>query len=319
MRVRRLVAVLALATGCTEDVGACFEDGKSGLDTVIVGGTHVEYAGQAILNTACAVGCHNSNAKGKDRNGAPAGLDFNLNPVNADDLPTRTNAAGKDYALLMSENLAGLRERQRVVFSERNLIWQQVKDGLMPPDGPFKSLWKLGAIFDSAEASPCTRGSALPDIDGKRSQDMLRNWLACQAPIVEAYGGPAEPEGIAGRSGFQYPACEESAGGATLTELLDGVLATGVCVACHPAQARDYPLDLSSLDAAYATLVEDDSPKCNGKPYVTPNNAAQSFLIDVVTLDDPGCDIARMPKNFDPLSASQVDQLRAWIMAGAPR
>jgi hypothetical protein len=62
--------LLALAA-CTEDVGECFHDGARGRDTVLNNGV-VQYGGQAILNTACANGCHNSQEKGAQRHGAPA-------------------------------------------------------------------------------------------------------------------------------------------------------------------------------------------------------------------------------------------------------
>jgi hypothetical protein len=322
MKKRSMAAALAaLAAGCTENVGACFDDGTRGRDTVVVG-SHVEYAGQAILNQACATGCHNSEAKGSKRNGAPAGLDFNLNPVSAETADRAEDSAGRTYAVLDDDVIAGLRARQREVFTERNLIWQQVRDGMMPPDGAFKRFWNLVAISVSGKESPCTRGDALGGIDSKASQDLLRNWLACQAPIVESYGGPVELDGVAGRSGYQYLACEVEAGAVGLVDLMDetrGVFTSTGCTGCHPASARDYPLDLSSIDRAYATLVEDTTVRCEGKPYVTPNEPDRSFLLDVLTKDDPGCGITRMPFGLEPLSAGEVQQVRDWIAAGAPR
>jgi hypothetical protein len=323
MKILRFAAasIVTLAVGCTEDVGACFDDGKRGLDTVVRGG-HVEYAGQAIMNTACA-SCHGSNVEGAARRGAPAGLDFDLEPVDAADAEPDETASGRAYGVLASSDVEGLRSRQRTVFSERNLIWQQVKDGLMPPAGAFQSFWKLMTIGDSDEESPCTRGESLGDIDGKSSQDLLRNWLACRAPIVESYGGPVEVNGVPGKAGFQYLACESApTEGITLEDLMNeetGLFATALCTACHPGSAQDYPLDLSSLDMAYATLVEDQTERCDGKPYVRPNEPDQSFLIDVLTKEDPGCDIRQMPLGGSTFSESQIEQIRAWISAGALR
>ncbi|HEX5661124.1 MAG TPA: hypothetical protein VFX59_28230, partial [Polyangiales bacterium] len=174
-----LCALITIATGCTEDVGDCYDGGTRGLDTVLNGG-HVEYGGQAILNQACASGCHNSTAKGDDRHGAPAGLDFDLKPVAAtSSTASEQNDNGRPYAVLDAAEINGLRERQRKVFSERNSIWQQVRDGMMPPDGMFAG-WKkfVESLVDTSETTPCTRGANFPDIDAKKTQDVLRLWLA---------------------------------------------------------------------------------------------------------------------------------------------
>jgi hypothetical protein len=274
------------------------------------------------MNRSCAYGtCHSSTAKGAARNGAPVGLDFDLVPVTGS---THTDARGNTTVELDPEQIAGLRERRNNVFNVRNLIWQQVRDGLMPPDGMFARFKSLVAIFDSDEDTPCTvRSDAFDDVDSKASQDVLRNWLACRAPIVEA-NGEVERDGVPGTAGYQYLACEDApigdggAGDITLdtvfTRVFDG---DGFCTGCHPSVADEYPLDLSDLDKAYETLL-DDGERCNGKPYVTPGDPDKSFLIDVLTLSNPGCDISRMPDGFDePLADEEIQLVRDWIEQGA--
>lgn len=332
-----LSALIWMATGCTEDVGDCYQgDGKGGLDTVLAGG-HVEYGGQAIINQACATGCHSSTASGKARNGAPAGLDFDLRPIAAtSSTESAKNSNGRTYAVLDQAAINGLRERQRKVFSERNNIWTQVRDGLMPPTGMFESFRTVvEMIIDTDEASPCTRGSALKDLESKSTQDILRNWLACQAPIVESYGGPVESNGTAGVAGYQYLSCSSSpstgdggtgdGGGAStgvsFDQVYDDILAgAGNCSLCHPGV--DDTVDLSTADKAFADLVEDTAAKCGDKPWVVPGDPEGSYLIDLVTLDQPcpsRTSISRMPKGLMALTSDQVQELRDWITAGATR
>jgi hypothetical protein len=330
-----LCALITIATGCTEDVGDCYDGGTRGLDTVLNGG-HVEYGGQAILNKACA-SCHSSLAKGKARYGAPAGLDFDLSPVPASSSTTSAeNENGRAYAVLEAEAINGLRERQRKVFSERNSIWQQVRDGQMPPDGAFARFKAAVAeLLDTEETAPCTRGAAFGDIDAKKTQDVLRLWLACQAPIVESYGGPVEVNGTAGQAGYQYLSCsgpQPGDGGAgdsgmpgalgwdQVYDDLFGSQGAGSCTVCHTGL---YPVvDVETADTAFADLVEDKEPKCGDKPYVTPGDPSKSYLVDLVTLNEP-CpsrdDIMRMPQGLQPLSEDQVKELSDWIAAGATR
>ena len=67
----------------------------------------------------------------------------------------------------------------------------------------------------------------------------------------------------------------------------------------------------------YATLVSDTAVKCNGKPYITPGDPTKSWLIDVLTQNDPGCDTDQMPQNLTPLSASDLKEVEDWITQGA--
>jgi hypothetical protein len=328
-----LSALLLAAVGCSEDVGNCYEgDMKGGHDTVLVGG-HVEFGGQAILNKACATGCHSSKAEGDDRHGAPAGLDFDLEPIDATGLDTEENMNGRPFAVLAPDVVNGLRARQRKVFSERNRIWQQVRDGLMPPDGRFDGFRLFTTmITDSAEASPCTRGTALKDLESKPVQDVLRNWLACQAPIVESYGGPVEVDGTAGTAGYQYLECSGAPpgdGGAgdggempaavSFQDIYDGVLTDATCTGCHPVV--DDTIDFSSADKAFDELVNGASAACGDRAYVVPGDPDGSFLIDLISLDKP-CpgkpSVQRMPLGSE-LSNAQIQQVRAWIEAGALR
>jgi hypothetical protein len=335
-----LMPVSLYAVGCGEDVGPCPSDSTgmvkgAGYDTVKVG-SQVQYGGQAIINQSCASGvCHSSEAKGELRHGAPADLNFNLQPVSESGVESSgKNDKGFTVAKLKAEEVRGLRERQRKVFEERNSIWQQVKDGEMPPAGMFASFRKLANIFDTDEATPCTRvTNGYGDITTKASQDVLRTWLACNTPIVEVNSSVVEQQGSAGTAGYQYQVCggdttpppdggtTDAGGGVatvTLQDLLDddGVFGTYICATCHPAV--DKSVDLTDETKAYATLVGNTKGICNGKPYVTPGDPTKSFLIDVLSKDDPGCDSMRMPQGQE-MSAAEIQKVSDWIKGGAKK
>jgi hypothetical protein len=341
-----LVPVALAALGCAEDVGPCPDDGDGGptaargFDTVVVGSS-VQYGGQAIMNVSCAGGvCHSSIAKGSARRGAPADLNFDLVPVSESNIAgTGMNMSGRKVATLSDEDRVGLRERQRKVFEERNRIWQQVKDDLMPPDGIYAMFKQLTRIHDSKEDAPCSGSrNSYADITQKSSQDILRKWLACQAPIVEVNASVVEVNGSAGRAGFQYQVCGDTPidddagsddggagdagaeeGGApttvvTLEDLLDGVFTDNTCTSCHPTVNKG--IDLSSADKAYATLVTNKAVICNGKPFVTPGDPSKSFLIDILG-EENDCKDPMPPSG--KMSAAEIKQVTDWIQGGAKR
>ncbi|HEX5658843.1 MAG TPA: hypothetical protein VFX59_16705, partial [Polyangiales bacterium] len=75
-------------------------------------------------------------------------------------------------------------------------------------------------------------------------------------------------------------------------------------------------------DTAFADLVTDKAGKCGTKPYVTPGEPANSYLIDLVTLTKPCAskdDVSRMPDGLPALSEDDVQLLRDWITGGALR
>jgi len=303
-------------TACTDGVGSC-DDPRKGQDTVLVGGV-VQYGGQAILNTACATGCHASTARGSARNGAPAGLDFDLRPLAQEELLVRVaEDGGMPSDSPNGGGVTGLRARQRAVFEHRELIWQQVRDELMPPDGKFSAFRVLRAILQTPEDTPCAAYARLAPTTSKSSMDIVRNWLACGAPIVEAVGAP-DDEGPSYGTVLQYPSCGEpdpgDAGVVTL-EMVQAQVFEPACVFCHPAP---YPqVSLTSVAESYESLVEDTSEQCNGKPYVMAGDPAQSFLYEIVSEEDPSCS-QRMPQG-GILSRSQIELIRRWIAGGALR
>jgi mono/diheme cytochrome c family protein len=314
---RALFAPLALVSlfvlGCGEDVGKC-DDPNRGHDTVEVNG-QLQFGGQAIINASCA-GCHGSQVKGAARRGAPAGLDFDLYPVAESEADGMSmNKDGDPIVTLTPDQVDGLRERQRLVFEERDLIWEQVKDELMPPNGLGEVYRALMGLVDTDDEEPCTRRKQFKAITEKSSQDVLRNWLACGAPIVESQGADVTKELTAGQAGYQYPMCEGDAPPEVITLDVVHEQVLSSCTVCHSAKGKSPPF-FETPDEAYDVLVDQPST-CDDLPYITPGKPEESFLYDKVANEKPQCG-ARMPIGM-ALPASQLELLEKWIAGGAKR
>ncbi len=129
------------------------------------------YAGQALVISTCSSGgafCHASNAS--DRIGAPATLDFDLLPI--------TDPAAYDAEI---DALADLQARVR---THRNLMWGQIVSGAMPPgnEGELNIVREYGFVVDPLRPE---MDVLLPEISSPEGQEIVRNWLACGAPMVE--------------------------------------------------------------------------------------------------------------------------------------
>jgi mono/diheme cytochrome c family protein len=325
-----LSAVLCvLSLGCEEDLGKCDEAEARRL--VITSEGQVLYAGQEIMNKACAQGqCHSSNATGDLRQGVPKGLDFNLNPAPIAAAGAASVESGQ--VSLDATQLARLRKNQRMVFDERNDIWEQIVDGLMPPDGvgkPFR------AVNPGAEADldmPCSSKGKLGTIADKETRSILRNWLACGSPVVEASSDMIaeaviknDPAGIPGTVGQQMPQCVASDCDQPLSfdDLYAAVLGPN-CASCH-VQGGVYPAyDLGDVDLAYKTLTESSggSEDCNADeaPSVVPGDAASSYIVTKMGGSTPELMLcgALMPYGAPQPLDCGTRQVAAWINAGAP-
>jgi hypothetical protein len=304
------IFVSCLAGSCV-DIGPC-EGPLEGRDTVIVNNTIV-YGGQAIVNKACATGCHLSTATGADRHGAPAGLDFDLMPIEEENAAGTTKSGKRTIVKLTSAQLAGLRTRQRKIVELRDSLWQQVDDGLMPPGGLLDSV--MSTIFASSEKRPCKSGNAYSELNGTATREVLRNWLACGAPFVETNGTKLDKSSAAGKAGDQYLACaRDSAAAVTLESLFKSTFSE--CGGCHNSSITGPPsfLDVETLAEALRT----DSV-CAGKPFVTPGDPDNSYLLDLLKAPNPACSHNRMPAGgLDPLSDRAIAEVEAWIASGAP-
>jgi hypothetical protein len=139
-----LLSALLSASCAAPDLGTCDPTALGGSKAT---GMLTPHAGQQLLQDSCAAGlCHSSSARGAQRAGAPAGLDFNVVPAST-----------------AESDMAAMRRSRVVVEENADSIWEQVETGSMPPPAP-------------AGSGPLS----------KSNKEIVRNWLACGSPIVES-------------------------------------------------------------------------------------------------------------------------------------
>lgn len=177
--------VLATAMlGCKRDLGECNLDGMTPDGTPIDGPAAFDiayrindgmpmYEGQALVQSSCGDGtfCHAPFASGADRIGAPAGMNFDLSLVCAGDVAAcQTNPPYEDRV-------------QRFHGDQGNIInWaesmiQEMRAGAMPPGEAGRNVQNNTPWLREDE-------SELPSIDSGEGQEIVRNWLACDAPAI---------------------------------------------------------------------------------------------------------------------------------------
>lgn len=170
--MRRMVVIaILLPAGCSTDLGECDEEAaravvydEEGLPA---------YEGQALVQVSCGNGsfCHAARARGEARYGAPAGLDFDVALAGASEASVARLANGK-----------------RNVEEWAQEIYGEVERGTMPP-------WGEATLVPHANLPRFRRVAAdgtverLPHVDSFEGLGILKNWLACGAPVVERTEG----------------------------------------------------------------------------------------------------------------------------------
>jgi hypothetical protein len=86
---------------------------------------------------------------------------------------------------------------------------------------------------------------------------------------------------------------------------------------CHSG-ARPKEALLLTAAAAYDELVNMNSEQCSGKKLVVPGNPASSYLINKLLGVDM-CSGTVMPKADMRLPQAEINEISAWICAGASR
>jgi hypothetical protein len=297
LTVSLLTTAALFHAGCS-DLGDCDDPAKG--RTLVLVGSKLSYTGQAIITQSCTVGCHNAGATGTLRNGAPADLNFDLNPLEPG--PAITDSTGKITGVQVDPVArAKLREHQRKVHDQREAIWDQVQKGLMPPSSTpnFKDLMRLIRTKITGQ-SMCTNGQALVNLD--KDKEELRKWLACDTPVVEtsspnlpyqpvpANAGPEDQAAgsvyysIDNTVGYQYPSCsagtdggDAGVGGASFSTLYKDIFEPQ-CKLCHfTGSTINNTLDFQTEDIAYMELLGANNmggaTSCtamNPNPFVTP-------------------------------------------------
>ncbi len=268
-----LLLVVQLLSACGEDLGTCdpvaarqLVYGKNGL---------VATKGQALLHDSCgsAAFCHAANAKGDDRYGAPYGLNFDTLP-----LPTHWPE----------------------VVEHRKEIWGSVLDGSMPPEGVGqRALGNNDWSFDPERLPSSPRLARLTKKDSKAA---LRNWLACDAPVVTETEIPiwAQPATDGGSL---------SDWGPIFTQVMVPKCATA---GCHNGSAAGGLVLLDECEAYEQLFAES---MCGGKPRLQPGDG-ESYLLDKLEAKKPKCGSAMPPAGA--LRDSELRAIRAWVEGGAP-
>jgi hypothetical protein len=297
MRVASLLVVPLMLVGCEPDLGQC--DMTAATQPVFSADGTPYFPGQALVQQSCAGNyCHVSSATGTNRFGAPHGLDFDVNVLSPQSLPA---------------NVAALRAGVAKIRDEASSMYGEIDDGSMPPG-------KVGERQPQSWTNAA--GPVALDIRTAPSKDVIRNWLACGAPVVAGVTG-APPDAMS-IGAIVAPKMVTVA--ATFQSVYDGVL-KGSCITCHiaggPFSAMT-PLDFSTPASAYASLVNKDSSAtgmCIGRgKLVLPSNCKSSLLyqklLPVVAPATAVCG-SPMPQGGTAIAASALEALCAWIDAGA--
>lgn len=310
--MRRALVLVFVLSACTPEVGPC--DEPLSLELVYDPAGNPAFAGQAIFIRQCGDGsfCHAEGVPAGDRWQAPMGLEFDVRIAS-------TTGAGN------IEGIDRLARHQLNVIRERDLVWEQVYRGLMPPPGttqpmgvaePTSRYERVGD--DGVTFSP------LPDLEDEATRDeareIVRNWLACGAPVVER-SVPRE-DNFPSTVGREVPACERDCVDLTWSALYAEVIAPGCATAsCHDADAPAAELDLSGdAVAAHARML--DAPAAgtacvdSGIPMLTAGDSGNSLFSAKLDPDLPPCG-GRMPDSGNPLSEQRRCAIEAWIDCGA--
>ncbi|KPK16001.1 MAG: hypothetical protein AMJ62_07385 [Myxococcales bacterium SG8_38] len=191
-----ILPIACLASGCNDrDLGECNlgslegdEDGLPGPKAFDLVYNSIDgrpmFEGQALVQASCGNGsfCHAPSAVGAGRIGVPAGLDFDVQLACTDPSvdPTCANLQPCEGAGAQSpycERLERLQSNRDTTASWGGDIMNEIRDGTMPP----------GAAGEQVQNdTPWIRPNLteLPRLDTKEGRDIVRNWLACGAPVV---------------------------------------------------------------------------------------------------------------------------------------
>lgn len=254
------------------------------------------------------------------RFGAPADLVFDPLPVDG--------AADEDAALRRLVRAVGVTHRHR------NAVYASVVGGSMPPVGrpPVPDLREAAAAYRTYAGTSDATGTPLPGIQTPTGAEILRNWLACGAPVVERTTEASDVALCTTNAdcdvtracdvdlGECKPVGEVVARRATeLTPTWSSIHANIIrpscaTLGCHIGASSFNMLDLNnSADAYEALTMRDATAACGMGAYVTAGDPDASVLIDKLQVT-PSCG-GRMPPSG--LSAETVAVITEWVMNGA--
>jgi hypothetical protein len=304
-RMRAVFVVLAVSSAvvaCGPDLGTCDIDAAK--EVVYLNGAPF-VVGQALVYQSCAGStCHASSAVGKGRTGAPHGLNFDVQPL------TKSSTA-KDLDVLRS----GINE----VRNEADELWSVIDSGEMPPG-------KAGDRPDLAWYSDAagTTQAMLTGLDLADARDKVRNWLACQAPIVAATSDSTLATGAMRMQLGSVVMQGKPTIGPNFQSIYDNLLTT--CTTCHSATGayKNLGLDFTTKDSAYMTLVNKNAfagsgGMCMGRTLVKPMDCQSSLLYQKLAFATGSSQLCgmSMPYGAAMVSSDVQKAVCDWIAAGA--
>lgn len=198
-----LFLVLSFLSGCDRDLGECNLNGTTDEGRPIEGPAALDvayratdglpmYEGQALVQSTCGDGtfCHSPAAMGADRIGVPAGLDFDValacTPVDST-CANLESCEGTNAQSAYCERLLRLESNRGRTVSWGGDMISEIRNEAMPPG-------EAGRVV--RDDTPWFRpgGSQLPSIESSEAVEIVRNWLACAAPVVARTELPPQPQ-----------------------------------------------------------------------------------------------------------------------------
>lgn len=306
----RLTALFPLAVliGCKPDLGPC--DPAAARKIAYDQDGFPAYEGQALMQVSCGNGgfCHSAGASGANRFGAPAALDFDMQLASTG---SALNPAGRTALALGRKHTRGWRDE----------VYHLVSEGEMPPTGPAGAKARQSVSeYRVNTAEDGSGGQVLAKIEAAASKKILKNWLACGAPVVER----TEPSsvGTAAPVGDIVERGESSPPGANWSEIYARVIERR-CVSCHSTDAPEFPdhqLDLGDIDVAYENLIGITTIgvgcEGSGAVRVVPGDPDASALLSKLSEAEPLCG-GPMPDGAPMLPADVLGAIESWIEQGA--
>jgi hypothetical protein len=268
------------------------------------------FAGQAMVEQACA-GCHSQQSIGASRRGAPAGLDFDM-----------VGSRSTDASMPEMDAIMRVAAAREIIFDDRFDMFDTVVDGSMPPG-------EVGASAYVDAGYTYEDGRPLERIESGAGQEIYREWLACNGPVVERTADP--PTGMEGgdcmmtadvgrcvyRSGGQEPI-------PPMWSAIHARIASRCAIpACHASTTDGAGLALSDPAAARAAIVDQPAgtggltPMCGGMgTLVVPGDTSTSLFWNKVSDTTPNCG-QPMPVVGTRLSPRELAAVEEWIEMGA--
>lgn len=301
-RASWIVAVTVGLLGCEPEVGECTEaDFEQAIRVAYDQASgYPAYEGQALMISSCGNGgfCHG--ASPDEAYGVPEGLHFDV------------QLAGIDGRVDEREVARQRRGRFRVV-QEGRLILHTVDLGTMPPPpngDDVREVLESAPIYVRAGEDGFEE---LPGVDTADGREILRNWLACQAPVIER---PVPREDMV--PAVVVPPDPRTPIEPTWTSIFDDLLRARGCATASCHGGSDAGFVVTDMAGTHAAIVGTGagSEECAGNgTLVTAGDPSSSLFLEKLRAN-PICG-ERMPLRGLPISDADIAAVSQWIADGA--